>query len=332
MKKLEDIARLTGYSIGTVSRALNGSRKIAESTRLKIVKLAKESGYLQGTHTVAVYFPNWHFAGYYHRIIEEIGTLLHLSGYQMKLFSQYEIELMENDNPCAVVSLAGSNGLEQLWGQKSDKTLICVNTEPNHLDGVYSVASNDRQGMEIMLNHLFSLGHRRIGFLALNSQLEKTTNINSSKRRIQYFHEFLRSHGLPCDLTAGFQNDRRDFFDAINSLLKKKVTAIITNVEFDSMKTLYYLGQLGIRVPEDISLCGWLDEKEFFCHPSITGVEHDYKLLAQNILVMLNKLIHKEPVNGDILVDYLFHLRHSTSRIKNPSGTQHCHPDVNHSL
>ena len=40
--KLEDIARLTGFSAATVSRALNGSSWVAEATRLKILEAARK--------------------------------------------------------------------------------------------------------------------------------------------------------------------------------------------------------------------------------------------------------------------------------------------------
>ena len=46
--KLEDIARLTGFSAATVSRALNGSSWVAEATRLKILEAAKPGICLTG--------------------------------------------------------------------------------------------------------------------------------------------------------------------------------------------------------------------------------------------------------------------------------------------
>ena len=40
-----DISRLSGVSVTTVSRVINGSEKVSEKTRKKVLKIIKESGY-----------------------------------------------------------------------------------------------------------------------------------------------------------------------------------------------------------------------------------------------------------------------------------------------
>mgnify|MGYP002552724339 CR=1 FL=1 len=44
--KLQDIARLTGHTIGTVSKALHDQPGISEKTRARILEVARESGYI----------------------------------------------------------------------------------------------------------------------------------------------------------------------------------------------------------------------------------------------------------------------------------------------
>ena len=44
--KLRDIARLTGHTVGTVSKALHDKPGLAPKTREYILKAARESGYI----------------------------------------------------------------------------------------------------------------------------------------------------------------------------------------------------------------------------------------------------------------------------------------------
>ena len=76
---MADVARRTGVSIATVSRALRGERGVSEATRLRIQRAADELAYvispeaskLSGgaTGRVAVVVP-WIDAWFYSRILE----------------------------------------------------------------------------------------------------------------------------------------------------------------------------------------------------------------------------------------------------------------------
>ena len=44
---IKDIARLSGFSVSTVSRVLNNTGRFSETTREKIIKIAKENNYSQ---------------------------------------------------------------------------------------------------------------------------------------------------------------------------------------------------------------------------------------------------------------------------------------------
>ena len=47
---IKDLARLSGYSVGTVSRALNGLPNVSEQARSAILALAQERGYQLNTN------------------------------------------------------------------------------------------------------------------------------------------------------------------------------------------------------------------------------------------------------------------------------------------
>ena len=200
--RLGDIVRETGYSTATVSRALNGSSWVAERTRLKILEAARKTGYLRSERTVTLVVPNISIDYYYKYMVSELETMLRFAGFRMELIPVRDLEMIEEHRP-SVISIVSEDGLERYWGKKYEIPLVCINTAPRHLEGIFSVHSNEEQGMNMLLNHLYSLGHRRIGLWGYRNVAERQTNVYSSRVRVNTFQRFLEQRGCPCDLTVG---------------------------------------------------------------------------------------------------------------------------------
>lgn len=291
-RKLEDIARETGYSITTVSRALSGSSSISEKTRLLILEKARKTGYLQSAKTIALVLPRIDLAYSYREMIESLENMIQFSGFRMELIPLCDLELIEEHNPSAVISLIGEDGLERYWKKKYEIPLICIDVVPRHLKDVFCVYSNEEQGMRLLLEHLISLGHRRIGLFG-NAKFEGQTHNYIFRERRKIFQKILSDHGLADHLTVGFNGEEQEHSGALYRLLDKGVSAIVAVTEGQTMKILHYLKQGGIRVPDDVSLTGWLNEMDFYCDPQLTGIMQNYDYLAQHALVMLNRLLHR---------------------------------------
>jgi transcriptional regulator, lacI family len=311
--RLGDIVRETGYSTATVSRALNGSSWVAERTRLKILEAARKTGYLRSERTVTLVVPNISTGYYYKYMVSELENMLRFAGFRMELIPVRDLEMIEEHRPSAVISIVAEDGLERYWGKKYEIPLVCINTAPRHLEGIFSVHSNEEQGMNTLLKHLLSLGHRRIGLWGYEGIGNPSIDVYSSRMRVEAFQQFLKHSGLPHDLIVEHSWDVGEWPETISRLLKKNVSAIVTMHESEAMKVLYCLRLAGKRVPEDVSVCGWLSETDLYCDPSITGIMQNYNYLAKQALAMLNRLLYKEPVTGDVVVDYNFFLRRSTA-------------------
>ena len=314
-QNLENIARETGYSVTTVSRALNGSSSISEKTRLLILEKARQTGYLQSAKTVVLVVPGIDLACSYRELLESLERMIQFSGFRLELIPLHDLELIEEHNPSAVISLIGEDGLERFWGKKYHVPLICVNVVPRHLKGVFSVRSNEEQGMRLLLEHLLSLGHRRIGMFG-SVKVEGQRFNDTFQDRKKTFRKILSEQGLPDRLIACAGSEEQEDAEALYRLLDKGVSAIVAVTETPVMKTLHCLKQAGVRVPEDLSLCGLLTEMDFYCDPQITGIMQNYDYLARHTFIMLNRLLHREEVREDVVVDYNFFLRRSTAAPK----------------
>ena len=141
--RLGDIVRETGYSTATVSRALNGSSWVAERTRLKILEAARKTGYLRSERTVTLVVPNISTGYYYKYMVSELENMLRFAGFRMELIPVRDLEMIEEHRPSAVISIVAEDGLERYWGKKYEIPLVCINTAPRHLEGIFSVHSNE---------------------------------------------------------------------------------------------------------------------------------------------------------------------------------------------
>ena len=310
-KTLDDVARESGYSPATVSRVMNNGQRVSDRTKKAVLSAARKLGCLPSRRTVAILLPSLRTGLYFQNVLSEIGPQLAMEDFRTEIVPEDSLDLLEEQNICGAFSIFANCGLERLWGEKHSFPLVCINTKPWHFEGVYSVLSNDEQGMNLLTQHLLRLGHRRIGLLYWEKYLEVENFCRQN--RVAAFQNAMRKHGLPDNLLSGMQWSR-EMDLALRRLLKQDVTAIITTAEGDEYHALYHLKQFGLKVPDDLSLAGWLHpEFSRFSDPPISGIEQNYRFLAQHAVALFNHLLHKEPVSGDILLDYNFFERCTTA-------------------
>jgi len=140
--------------------------------------------------------------------------------------------------------------------RRHERRLVAVSAR--HPGQCHSVIGNESQSLDLLIEHLFGLGHRRFGWLGGNVALNRHT------MRYDAFREALRQRQLPFQERYSVrlaQGDRAEGGEAMLSLLplaKRKdfPTAFIgynTHMAAGAMKALQ---REGWRVPEDCSLAG----------------------------------------------------------------------------
>jgi LacI family transcriptional regulator len=123
---------------------------------------------------------------------------------------------------------------------------------------VAALAFDNRGGGRRLTEHLLSLGHRRIGYVA--GPLERTT----TRHRLEGHREAMRDAGLGGDeerLTVHGPYDRRSGYDATLELLRREpeVTAIVAANDTVALGASAAIRDRGFRIPEDISVAGFDD-------------------------------------------------------------------------
>jgi len=126
---------------------------------------------------------------------------------------------------------------------------------------VAALAFDNRGGGRRLTEHLISLGHRRIGYVA--GPPERTT----TRHRLEGHREALRGAGLGAEagdeerLTVHGPYDRRSGYEATLEILRRDptVTAVVAANDTVALGACAAVRDQGLRIPQDISVAGFDD-------------------------------------------------------------------------
>jgi DNA-binding LacI/PurR family transcriptional regulator len=144
------------------------------------------------------------------------------------------------------------------------------------------------------VEHLVSLGHRRIGFVSTPVE----DNISTIAARRRAFTDTLHRHGLPAGPDAFFGFPRYASDSVMAQILRPRTdsgnfpTAFFTMNDLYALRLVGALRLLGLRVPEDASVAGFDDvESGLFGSPFLTTVRQPFMEIGRTAAqVMLQRL------------------------------------------
>ena len=284
---LSDVAKMAGVSVATASRALSNPDLVADSTRRAVRDAAESCGYkvnlvarslrIQRTNTLLVLQPciDNPFYPALLRSIEETSLTFGYSvmvGFTDKTDKHREAyaDLMSNGRVDGVIIIDGGTGVEGFTGPKPEVPAVQV------LDVVYggavpAVRVDDREVAGIAVNHLASLGHRRIAHI---SGPERSVTAASRK---EGFLAAMAKLGLSVDdeLVRPGHNRREGAAEAMRHLLSlpKPPTAVFAASDCMACAAMDVCRDRGLSVPVDMSFVGADDTTEgASAYPALTTV------------------------------------------------------------
>jgi LacI family transcriptional regulator len=175
------------------------------------------------------------------------------------------------------------------------------------------VTGDDYHGAFAMTEHLISLRHRRIGFLM------GPRNLRASLDRLYGYRAALDVHGIPFE--EQWVEDSENTYDGgitaarLLAGCQPRPTAIFAGNDEAALGAMYALQAMGLRIPQDLSVCGYDDtplSKNVW--PGLTTVHQpadEMVQLATQMLIQLLKGQHVEKT--EILLPAQLVIRGSTA-------------------
>jgi LacI family transcriptional regulator len=178
----------------------------------------------------------------------------------------------------------------------TDAPIIAV--DPHIVNPNYpSVRGTNYQGASDVMEYLFRLGHRRIGFI--NGRPE----IASSRRRLKAYQDALLNVGIELDETLiapGDFSTTTGYKCALQLLsLANPPTAIFAANDQSAIGVYQAAEELGIRIPDDLSVVGFdnIVESKYLGLATVDQFLADMGYVA---IQMLIKLINKKPLDVQV--------------------------------
>lgn len=311
---IKDIARISGYSVGTVSRVLNGNASVSETARARVEAVVREHNFTrnnnakhlkqQASSGIAVIVKgtqNMLFAS----IVEQLQGLIWEKGLSCLIFYMDEdnneveeaIKICQERHPKGILFLGST--LDDFRRQFSAISIPCVlvtnSAAALGFSNLSSVSTDDAAAARYAVEHLISLGHRDIGILA-----GITTISNAASTRYQGCLAAFSDHGIPFDPERQLVKTRfamSSGYDAMLTLLDKAphLTAVFAMSDVMAVGAIRAIRDRGKRVPEDISVIGY--DGIDLCHyitPQLTTISQQRDVIATRSLEILLQNIQGE--------------------------------------
>jgi LacI family transcriptional regulator len=176
------------------------------------------------------------------------------------------------------------------------------------------------QGISQGVQHIVSLGHRRIGFIS------GPLTLNSARTRRTAFLKCIEACGVG-ERSVVEGNHKIDGGEAAMTQLlslPKAPTAVLTSNDLTAIGALRAITRVGLRVPEDISVVGFDDiELSQFTQPPLTTIRLSRDELGRRAFDLLYETVQGHQQSGqEIRVSTTLVLRESTAPVKAPSSVQ----------
>lgn len=305
---MKDIARELGVSVATVSRALKDSPRISPERRAAIQQYAREHNFapnviaeslrynrVKPMKIIGVIIPNFvHY--YFSSVLSGIEQEAAAHGYRVMVAQSVEkydreVKICQSfyeNRVCGIIVSQAKDTMKYdhfQWLIDRDVPLvfydrICTGVNASR------VVVDDYQGAFTAVSHLIETGCRRIAFYGSSMTLE------ISKNRFNGYKDALFRHGLKPDERLFHFCDNRIDAEAITPEVmagEEPPDAFFAVNDDTAIGILYTVKHLGLRVPEDISICGFTDgHQAISCDPMLTTVEQRGMMVgeeATNILI-----------------------------------------------
>ena len=328
-----DIAKLAGVSIATVSRVVNGSPRVSEKTRQKVLSVMEENNYtpnvfarglgLDSMQIIGIICPDVADAymaravSFLERRLKEYGydCILYCSGHEQQK-KEEAVDLIMKKRIDALI-LVGStytgygdddtSSVEYIRRAAEKIPVFLINGKISG-ENIYSVYNRAQEAAYDAVSRLIRSGRKRILFLT-------DSRSYSVSQKMEGYERALRENGLPVLgelklLTENRIHLVRDILLARRTLEYDSVLATDDALAVGAVKCA---NAKGLKIPEEVSVIGYNNsEYSVCCEPELTTIDNTSEKLCNITIDNIMKLLQGENVPAEVPVECMLVKRCTT--------------------
>jgi len=306
---MKDVAALAKVGVGTVSRVLNNSGAVKESTRRKVEAAMKELNYIPNayarglkmnkTHTIALIIPTiWHpffseFAYYVERNLSEHKYKMLLCNSDVNNDKELEyIQMVQENKVDGIIGITYSD-LDNFVSSH----LPFVTIDRHFKQEPVCVTSDNFHAGQLAVEKLVEKGCQKLGYIGTHSRFPTET----TKRRTGFVAQ-AELMGMPYAIYDGqdpvmeLKKDIRSFFEE-----NPDVDGVFAHTDFIALDILEVLEEMKRKVPEEVQIIGCDGIKmEAGRRQIVSTIRQPVDLMAKAAVEKIIQVIDGEPVKTKI--------------------------------
>lgn len=314
-----DIAKKSGYGVGTVSRVLNNHPNVSETARKKIMQVIEEYDFVVNKNAQLLKQPSKNILILVkgtsnillNSILEIIQKEIAKTKYTSSVFvlDEYENEALRalqfyyERRPVGIIFLGGN---PQRYGSDFEKInvpCVLVTNQAGNVENenISSVGTDDQGASKEITKFLIDNGHKNIGVIGGNKD-----NSEITERRYLGFISAMKENSLEFDEATQYITTTYSFEGgaaAAKEFAKKanRPTAIFAMSDAMAIGAIRQFADMGIKVPEDISVVGFdgLPFTQYTCPRLTTIKQFENQLAKKGLDLLLNILEESETYSHD---------------------------------
>lgn len=277
---LKEIAKRTGVSVSTVSRALSGHPRISEKMRGLVVEAARDIGYIEGRIKKAVHsgfsllgfiaptqllhpsetnFVSWTIYEGLRRDCEQRGiTMMPITCFGEKLSVRDIAPKIRDSKAQAMVLFFDDNpSIVDILARGPRPAIVVAGQDPTMR--LASVGIANRYAARLGAEHLLQLGHRQIAVVTWGTRF-------TIRQREDGVREMLKENGINAEAQTILRLEsfdpecaRESIHTAMEDGRLDGITALFCLSDNIALGAMQAAAERGIRIPDDLSIIGFDD-------------------------------------------------------------------------
>lgn len=338
---IKEVAKLSGVSVGTVSRAFNNYPDIKPETRQRILQVAKELGYSptlsaknlsskksSGMALILSQLLNEQFIGrdmdgrvYMQHSMEDSSFLIMCGAcryaierdldmpvyvYSSDLQNRKTYEQFCREHRLGGALLFGLQTTDNYYKALSESVLPCVTVDTRVSgENVGYVGTDNIASYRMLTEYLIDQGHREM--LVLNGRKVATVCLE----RLAGVYEAYTAYGMELRSENVLYTDFREYETEnlvthyVGKYGKGRATAFLCMSDLIGITVIRTLQKMGYSVPEDFSVVGYdgMASGRFVC-PGLTTIDQNLEAKGYAAARLLNRMMNGWTEEKEILMPY----------------------------
>lgn len=313
-----DISKKAGVSTATVSRVLNGSDKVSEKTRLRVLKVMEELDYtpnvfarglgLNSMKTIGILCPDAsdpflaNVVYYAEQSLRVYGydTLMNCCGYQLEQKKKSLEQLMSKRIDGVILtgsSFVGQNMEENEYITEAAKEVpVAIINGYMPGENIYCSFCNDFQAMFDVTNSLLDKGRKKILFLyrALSY---------SGRQKLNGYLAAMKARGIEPDKNyiLLLENDIQKAKEQLQKIYEQgfHFDSILSCEDTFAVAGVKFAKKTGIRIPEDMDVIGYNNSLlSVSSNPELTSIDSKVReITIQGVKLLVDALEGRQKVS-----------------------------------